>query len=138
MIFLQWVHEHASVVQLLLGAGAEADAVDKFGKTCRHWEAQDGKNDVVRLLLAAGAAPNKADYDGACQLSPAAALSSISVGAQTAVEAHRLAYLNQSWVHTACIQVDEPSRSVSSCIRAAHVAHMHLQTCTGEYMLNTR
>ncbi|KAF6259447.1 hypothetical protein COO60DRAFT_1460173 [Scenedesmus sp. NREL 46B-D3] len=60
---LQWAHEHAGVVQLLLGAGAEADAVDKFGKTCLHWAVQDGKTDVVRLLLAAGAAPNKADHD---------------------------------------------------------------------------
>lgn len=66
-MLLQWAHEHAGVVQLLLGAGAEPNAVDKFGKTCLHWAAQDGKNDVVRLLLAAGAAPNKADHDGACQ-----------------------------------------------------------------------
>jgi ankyrin repeat protein len=55
----------ASLVRLLLAAGADVQVVDtRHGRTALHWAAVGGNPEVVRLLLAAGADRSAADLDG--------------------------------------------------------------------------
>ncbi|KAH7153752.1 ankyrin repeat-containing domain protein [Fusarium sp. MPI-SDFR-AT-0072] len=64
---------HEAVVELLLDRGANADAVDKEGRTPLSWAAAKGQEAVVRLLLDRGANADAVDKEGRTPLSWAAA-----------------------------------------------------------------
>ena len=54
----------AKTVAALLSFGADADAKDKEGNSCLHIAAAQGSNEILRILLHAGAkvsAKNKVD-----------------------------------------------------------------------------
>jgi ankyrin repeat protein len=46
---------HASVVDQLLGRGADLDSKDKYGQTALSWAAENGHDKVVQKLLEKGA-----------------------------------------------------------------------------------
>lgn len=58
------LHSHASIVQLLISAGADVDAPDADGCTALHIAAEAGDTHIVRLLLDAGADADAADGGG--------------------------------------------------------------------------
>lgn len=49
-------HGYLSVARVLIAAGADVDACDKFGMSAMHHAAKAGQLPIVRILLAAGAA----------------------------------------------------------------------------------
>ena len=53
-----------TVVKLLLGAGADPNAVQRLGFTPLHAAAQNGSREMVEALLAAGASPARANDEG--------------------------------------------------------------------------
>ena len=55
---------HVRVVQLLLEAGAQKEAVAADGSTPLMWAALEGRDSVVRLLLEAGAEMDVRDQGG--------------------------------------------------------------------------
>ncbi len=59
---------NTAVASLLIEAGAEVEALDRWGRTPLHWAAQFGRADVVDLLLRAGAGVDRQASDGATPL----------------------------------------------------------------------
>ncbi|XP_075214408.1 uncharacterized protein LOC142320474 isoform X2 [Lycorma delicatula] len=56
--YLRNQQDAVKIVKLLLNHGAKANCCDKIGRTPLHYAAILGSEDVVRLLLEAGASPN--------------------------------------------------------------------------------
>lgn len=55
---------NSHVVQLLLGYGADIDAVDEYGRTPLHYAVQNNHIEVVRQLVEGGAMTTIADVNG--------------------------------------------------------------------------
>ena len=64
---------HAEVVQLLLGANADANAADGYGATALAWAARGGHLEAVGALLSGGASVNAVDEVGDMPLMAACA-----------------------------------------------------------------
>ena len=64
---------HAEVVQLLLGAKADANAADGYGATALAWAARGGHLEAVGALLGGGASANAVDEAGDMPLMAACA-----------------------------------------------------------------
>jgi len=71
-LFLRVEEGNATVVELLLAAGAEATGRDEYGWSPLHWVPIGGSVDVVELLLGAGADPNFENEQGRIALHIAA------------------------------------------------------------------
>lgn len=63
-----FLQSRCSIVQLLLDAGAEVNAVDQYGGSPLQMAAGAGNTEVVKVLLKAGANPNMVDASGRCPL----------------------------------------------------------------------
>jgi len=64
--------DHRDIAELLLGAGADASAVDRYGVTPLYLAAENGNASLIRRLLDAGADPNAVDPGGETALMTAA------------------------------------------------------------------
>ncbi len=58
-----WGHDKPDVVELLLSAGADPNALNAFGFTPLHWAAKHGHVASAQLLLKAGALPDLANQN---------------------------------------------------------------------------
>ncbi len=58
-----WGHDKPDVVELLLAAGADPNALNTFGYTPLHWAAKHGHIASAELLLKAGARPDSANQN---------------------------------------------------------------------------
>jgi len=99
--------EPVEAVQLLLAAGAEADALTPGGESALHLASKDGKLDIIRALFAAGATLDLPNKDGYTALEvveimeprepplPAGALAGVPQGAQPEEVANLLRELMQ-------------------------------------------
>lgn len=55
---------HVAIAHAYIERGADVNYIDKHGGTPLHWAAARGLADIVELLLAHGADPEKSDSDG--------------------------------------------------------------------------
>lgn len=64
-IFFEAIYsDNIAAVTQLLNAGADLNAVNKFGNTARHWAACNGRNEIARLLADKGAKLDVQDNPG--------------------------------------------------------------------------
>ena len=72
-------------VRMLLAAGAKAEAPDRIGRTPLAWAASNNNVETAKLLLDAGADPNREDKEGG---SPYAAVYDRKSAVKALLEAH--------------------------------------------------
>lgn len=73
---LNWAawYNHGPVIELLLAAGAEIDAVNNTGFSPLHHAAEAGSPDAARVLIARGADPGLTNFAGRAPIQTAQAI----------------------------------------------------------------